>query len=129
MEALMGIFIYLENTYGNNIIIDTMIPKVDTSIEIEKNWLENICDKVKKEEIPSNTPEPLGNMMSVNVFVYASHAGEKLTYRSHTGILVYVNNKPIYWFSKIQSTDKTSTFGAELIVARLSMEKVKSLRK
>ena len=55
MEALMGIFIYLEKTYGNTIIIDTMIPKVKTSIEIENNWLENIYGEVKKEEIPANT--------------------------------------------------------------------------
>ena len=38
--------------------------------------------------------------MSVNVFVDAIHAGDKLTYCLHTGILVYVNNTPIYWFSK-----------------------------
>ena len=55
MEALMGIFIYLEKTYGNTIIIDTMIPKVDSLMEIEKNWLENIYGEVKKEEIPANT--------------------------------------------------------------------------
>ena len=66
--------------------------------------------------------------MSVNVFVDASHAGEKLTYCSHTGIFVYVNNKPIGWFSNIKNTVKTSAFGAELIAARISMEEVKALR-
>ena len=67
--------------------------------------------------------------MSVNVFVYARHTGYKLTYCSHSEILVYVKNKSIYWFSKIQNTVKTSTFGAELVAAQISMEKVKALRK
>ena len=66
--------------------------------------------------------------MSVNVLVYASCLVEKLTYRVHTGILIYVNNTPIDWFHKKQNTVKTSTFGAELIAARISMEKVKALR-
>ena len=66
--------------------------------------------------------------MLVNVFVGAIHVVEKLTYRSHTGILVYVNNIPIDWFSKRQNTVETSTFGAELIAARIAMEKVKALR-
>ena len=66
--------------------------------------------------------------MPVNLFVDASHAGEKLTYHSHTGILIYVNNTPIGWFSKRQNTVEISTFGAELIAARIVMEKVKALR-
>ena len=66
-------------------------------------------------------------MISVNVFVDASHAGEKLTYCPHTGILVYVNNKLIDWLSERQNAVETSTFGAELIASRIVMEMVKAL--
>ena len=66
--------------------------------------------------------------MPVNIFVDASHAGDKLTYRSHTGIFIYVNNIPIDWFFKRQDTVETSTFGAELIAARIAMEKAKAMR-
>ena len=65
--------------------------------------------------------------MSVNVFVYASCAVEKLTYCSHTGILIYLNITPIDCFHKRQNTVKTSTFGAELIPARIAIEEVKAL--
>ena len=65
--------------------------------------------------------------MSVNVFVDASNAGEKLTYRSHTGILVYVNNTPINWFYKRKNTVETYTFGAELIASRISIKNVMAL--
>ena len=67
--------------------------------------------------------------MSVLVSVDASHAGEKLDYRSHTGILIYANNTLIYLFSKRQNTVETSTFGAEIIAAQIAMEEVKALRK
>ena len=67
--------------------------------------------------------------MLVNVFIDAIHGGERLTYRSHTGIIIYVNNTPIDGFSKRQNMVETSTFGAELIAARIAMEKVKALRK
>ena len=92
MEALMVIFVYFNKTYGKTIIIDTMITKVDTSMEIETNWLKRIYGKDNQEEIPANTPEPLGNLMSVNFFVDARHAGEKLTCRSHTVIHINENS-------------------------------------
>ena len=69
-------------------------------MEIKINRLKSIYGEDLQEEIPTNITQPLGKPMSVNVFVDASHAGEKLTYRSHTGILIYVNNTPIDWFSE-----------------------------
>ena len=66
--------------------------------------------------------------MSVNIFVDVSHVGEKLTYRSHTEILISGNKTPIDWFSKKQNVVETSTFSAELIAARIAMEKVKAMR-
>ena len=42
MEALMRIFVCLDKAYGKTIIVDPTIPKVDTSMEIETNWLKII---------------------------------------------------------------------------------------
>ena len=61
MEALMANFVYIEKYYGKTIIINTMISKVDTSMEIDTNWLKSIYGDDNQEEIPANTPEPLGN--------------------------------------------------------------------
>ena len=77
-----------------------MIHKVDTFMEIKTNWINNIYGEDNQEEIPTNTPEPLGKPMSVNVLVDASQAGGKMTYQSHTETIIYVNNTPIDWFSK-----------------------------
>ena len=84
--------------------------------------------KDNHKEMPSNTPEPLGKPIPVNVFLDASHSGEKMNYCSYNGIIIYVNNIPISWFYKRKNTVVTSTFGGELIVARIAMEKVKALR-
>ena len=123
----MDIFVYVDKAYGNNTIIDTMIPKVKNLMEIETNWLKSIYGKDNQEKVPANTPEPLGKLMSVKVFIDASHVGEKLTYCSHAGIRVYVNNTLIDWFSKIKNIVETSAFGAELIAAWIPMEQVKTL--
>ena len=53
--------------------------------------------------------------IQINAFVDASHARNKVTRRSHTGILIYLNRAPIIWYSKAQRTVETSTFGAECI--------------
>ena len=44
------------------------------------------------------------------MFVDSDHAGDKVSYTSRSGFLIYVN---IAWFSKKQSTLATSVFGAE----------------
>ena len=39
-----------------------------------------------------------------------NHAGNLLNRRSHSGILIYVNNTPVIWYSKRQNTLETSFF-------------------
>ena len=38
---------------------------------------------------PPDMPTPLGRTVDISVFVDADHAGNKVTRRSHTGILIY----------------------------------------
>jgi len=81
-----------------------------------------------KEEIPSNAPKPLGLPVEITAFVDADHAGDKLTRRSHTGIIIFVQSAPILWYSKKQATIESSTFGSEIVAMRTCMEFVKELR-
>ena len=66
--------------------------------------------------------------MQINGFVDADHAGNRVTRRSHTGILLYLNCAPIIWFSKAQSTVESSTFGSEFVAMRICVELVEALR-
>ena len=81
-----------------------------------------------KEEIPPNTPKPRGNSVSTHCFVDANHAGNKVTCRSKTGILIFVKKSPIIAFSKRKNTVETSTFGSELTSLKNAVKLVEALR-
>ena len=81
-----------------------------------------------KEEIPPNTPTPRGRRVCTSCYVDADHAGNMMTRRSHTGILIYVMNTPIIWYSKRQNTVESASFGSEFIALRIATEMVRSLR-
>ena len=67
-------------------------------------------------------------MVSTHCFVYSDHAGDKVTRRSQTGILIFVNRAPIVWYSKRQNTVEMSTFGSEFIAMKTAVEQVESLQ-
>ena len=50
---------------------------------------------VEKEEITGNAPEPQGLEMVIRAFVDADHARNKITRRSRTGFIIFVNSAPI----------------------------------
>lgn len=47
---------------------------------------------------------------------------------SATGILHFLNQTPIYWFSKCQNTVETATYGSEYNAARSGTDQVIDLR-
>ena len=81
-----------------------------------------------EEAVPTNCPEPRGKPVQINCFVDANHAGNVVTRRSQTGILLYLNMAPVYWYSKKQTTIETSTFSSEFVALRIACEKIISMR-
>ena len=79
------------------------------------------------DELPPNVPEALGESVQLSMFVDADHAGNKVTRRSHTGIIIYVNSAPIVWYSKRQNTVELSIFGLEIVSLRIGIELLESL--
>ena len=69
-------------------------------------------------------PEPRGKSVQISCYVDADHAGDVVSRRSHTGILIYVNRAPVIWYSKRQNTVETSTFGSEFIALRIATEMI-----
>ena len=57
-----------------------------------------------EEELPPNMPDPRGNVVRISAFLNDNHAGNVVTCRSHSGIIIFVPNAPIIWFSKRQNT-------------------------
>jgi hypothetical protein len=92
----------------------------------EVDWSDFYPDAV--EPIPSNAPEARGPEVQINCFVDADHAGNRVTRRSHTGVLIFCNKAPIVWYSKRQNTVETSTFGSEFIALKIATELIQLLR-
>jgi hypothetical protein len=126
LEAVYHIFAYLMKHEKSRIIFDASEPIVDTNLFIEQDWTEFYGDV--EEELPPRMPEPLGIPVNISVFVDANHAGNIVTRRSHTGILIYIQNTPILWHSRRQNTVETSTFGSEFVALRNARDMIVGLR-
>jgi hypothetical protein len=112
LEAIYHVFSYLNKHDKSSIVFDPADPIYDPSAFIKANWKEFYGDVVK--ELPPKMPEPLGHLIIITVFVNANHAGNVVTRRLHTGILLYLQNTPILWQSNWQNTTvETLMFGSE----------------
>ena len=84
------------------------------------DWSEYYPDAC--EEFPPDQPDPVIFLVQTTVYVDADHAHDKLTRRSVTGVLLFVNNTPVKWISKRQNTVEASTYGSEMVAARQACE-------
>jgi hypothetical protein len=60
-------------------------------------------------------------------FVDSDHAGDLLTRRSRTGVLIYLNRAPITWYSKKQNSIEASTFCSEFMALKTAAKLVSGL--
>jgi hypothetical protein len=126
LEAVYHIYSYLKKHERCAMIFDDAMVTYANADFPTYDWTDFYGDV--SEAIPPNAPAPRGNPVQMTAFVDANHAGNQVTRRSHTGILLYVNQAPIIWYSKAQATVETSTFGAEFVALRIATELIESLR-
>jgi hypothetical protein len=107
-------------------VFDPADPYFDPVTFQEVDWSDFYGDVV--EELPPKMPKPMGNSVNITCFVDANHAGNVVTRRSHTGILIYIQNTPIIWHSRRQNTVETSTFGSEFVALRNARDLIVALR-
>ena len=56
------------------------------------------------------------------------HAGESLTRWSRNGFIIMLNNAPMYWHSKKQTSVETSTFGSEMMKMKQTEDYIRGFR-
>ena len=130
-QEVLHIFAHLKKHHNAEMVFDPSEPVVDMSKFPAEDWGYSIYSspgEELKEPLPPNMPKPLGKEMVLRVFVDADHAGESLTRRSRSGFIVFLNNAPIYWSSKKQTSCETSTYGSELVAMKQAAEYVRGLR-
>ena len=108
------------------IVYDPDEPVIDESVFHKVDWSEFYGEM--QEQLPPKMPEARGRSVITSCFVDSDHAGNKVTRRSHTGILIFVQKAPIIWYSKRQNTVEASTHSSEFIALRTAVEKIKELR-
>ena len=60
-------------------------------------------------------------------YVGADLAGDKVIRCYRTGFVIYLNQAPIYWFSKRQNGVECSTFGSKFVAMKKCCEYVRSM--
>ena len=55
--------------------------------------------------------EALSKYVVIKPYVVTNHEGKMVNRRFHSGIIIYVNNEPIIWYSDHKNTVEDSGFG------------------
>ena len=128
MKQLLRIFSHLERKCKLTLFVDPNLPDVNESwfLNDTSEFLE--CHRDAKEELPRKFPRPRGKPVATTAFVDASHAANKVTHRSHSGHVLFVNCAPVKWHSKRQNTVETSAFSSEFTVMKHCIEDIECLR-
>jgi hypothetical protein len=126
LESVLRIFAYLKKHRNSRLVFDHRERTLPDDMFGTHDWGEMYPDA--QEDIPDNTPRPLGAGIQLNVFADAAHADDLVTRRSTTGIIVFANGTPIRWLSRRQNTVEGSTYGSEFIAMRVATEMIIALR-
>jgi hypothetical protein len=124
LEAVFHIFAYLHSHLRSFLVLDDSY--VDLPLRNRPDWTDFYPDV--KEELPPMMPEPLGKSVQTICFVDADHAGDRVSSRSRTGFLIFLNRALIDWYSKKQNTVETSVFGSEFCALKTATERIIALR-
>ena len=123
----LHIFKYLEVHVKNESSFDPLYQNhshLEDSDRIIRDMKKIYADA--SEDLPPNAPMPRGKSIQIKCFVDADHAGDKITRRSPTGIILFGNSAPLIWYSKRQNAIESSTFGAEFVALRKATEMITS---
>jgi hypothetical protein len=126
LEQAFHIFSYLDAHGRSKLVFDGRDFDInDTRFKVP-NWTQFYPDAAKA--IPPNAPTPLGKSVKMTCYCDADHAGCRVTQRSLSGILIYVQNAPVLWYLKRQNTVESSTLGSEFIAMKTAVDQIEALR-
>jgi hypothetical protein len=96
LEQVLYLFAFLKKKNRSKMVFDDSVVDWSNKFPHKKvDWTDFYQDA--KEPITANTPEARGREAQLNCFVDADHAGNKVTRRSQTGALIFMNRAPILW--------------------------------
>ena len=127
LDCLKRIVGYLVKMKHGFIRIRTDEPDYTGVPESTYDWARTVYGDVK-EQAPRDAPTPLGKRVVLSSYVDANLYHDLATGRAVTGVLHYVNQTPVEWFTKKQPTVETATYGSEFIAAKQAVQQIMGLR-
>jgi hypothetical protein len=113
------IFAYLEKKHNAQMVFDPTYPVIDKSVIPTHDW-KDFYGNVE-EANPYNAPEPLGKEVVIHCFVDADHAGDKLSRRSRTGFIIFVNGARLFGIPKDKSRLRQVLLARSLSLPKLQL--------
>ena len=127
LDRVKRIFGYIAKFPNATIRIRTSPPDYSDLPYKDHDW-SYTCYAGAKECVPHDAPKPYGEPVQITSWFDANLYHDYISGRSVTGIIHMFNKTPIDWYSKLQSTVETATFGSEYIAARTCVEQIIDLR-
>ena len=128
MDQLMHILGYLKRKPKTSLFMDPGLPNINyQDFKTNKNDFKEYYREAKEMK-PHRMPKPRGKPVITTAYVDASFGSNRVTRRSHTGFIIFVNRAPVKWYSKKQSTIESSAFSAEYIALKTCVEEIEHIR-
>ena len=124
LGAVVHLYAYLKGNPKSKMVFDPT--PIDHEDEPEHDWSDFYQDY--QECTPGDMPEPRGNPVQMTCYEDSDHAGDVVSRRSRTGVLILLGMAPILWHSKKQGSIETSSFGSELTAMKTAVELVEGVR-
>jgi hypothetical protein len=122
LERICG---YLRKFNHGAIRFRTKIPNHEEvhGDQVIHDWAYSVYGK-PTEEIPPNAPEPKGKPVRTSTYADANLLHDRITGRSCSGILHFLNQTPRDSFSKRQNQVETAIYGSEFMTGRQAVEQI-----
>ena len=91
------------------------------------DWLRSVYGNVREQRAPG-APPPKGKRVVTTSYKDANLYHDLATGRAVTGVLHFLNQTPVDWYSKKQATVETATYGSEFAAARTAIQQISALR-
>ena len=78
--------------------------------------------------MPCHILKALGNSVVIKAYVDDKHTENKSNTRFSYGIIMYVNNAPIVWYSKHHNTVDSSSLGSNFVAPRIAIDTIKDFQ-
>ncbi len=127
LERLKRICGYLSKMRHGYIRVRTDEPDYSELPRPDFDWSRTVYGDVS-ELIPTDAPGPKGRRVILTCYKDANLYHDLITGRAVTGVLHFINQTPVDWYTKKQATVETATYGSEFAAARTAIQQIHGLR-